>query len=541
VTSPGAPGGPPLLLRAGTVYSPTDPFATAMLVDQGAVAWVGGEGAADTAAGAGVVVHDLAGRLVTPAFVDAHAHLTETGLALAGLDLSAARSAEQVLDAVAAAAAARPGLPVLGHGWDDTSWFDPRLPTRAELERAAPGGVVYLARVDVHSALVSPALLALLGDAPALDGYEPEGVVRRDAHHAARRASRAGIGPAERQALQREALRAAAATGIGQVHEIGAPHVSGEHDLALLLDWTHGARVPRVVPYWGELGGVATAARLGARGCAGDLCVDGSIGSRTAALHEPYHDGGGTGTLALDAQQATQHVVECTRAGLQAGFHCIGDAAVAVAVTAVEAAAQQCGATAVQGARHRLEHVEMVDASQAGVLATLGVVASMQPAFDAAWGGPHGMYAQRLGSERAAGLNPFALLVRAGVTLAFGSDSPVTPFDPWATVRAAARHHTPQHRISVRGAFAAHTRGGWRASGRDDGGVLVPAAPADYVVWQVPGDLVVAAPDDRVAAWSTDPRSGVPGLPDLDGPAPVCEATVVGGHVVHGSIPTRPA
>jgi predicted amidohydrolase YtcJ len=541
VTSPGAAGGPPLLLRGGTVYSPADPFATAMLVDQGAVAWVGGEGAADTAAGPGVVVHHLDGRLVTPAFVDAHAHLTETGLALAGLDLSAARSGQQVLDSVAAAARARPGLPVLGHGWDDTTWTEPRLPTRAELERAAPGAVVYLARVDVHSALVSPALLALLGDVPGLDGGDADGLVRGDAHHAARRASRAGVGPAEREALQRAALQAAAAAGIGQVHEIGAPHVSGENDLALLLEWTRDARVPRVVPYWGELGGIATAQRLGARGCAGDLCVDGSLGSHTAALREPYDDSPGTGVLVLDAQQAAQHVVDCTHAGLQAGFHCIGDAAVDVAVGALAAAAQQCGTAAVQAARHRLEHVEMVDPAQAPVLARLGVVASMQPAFDAAWGGPDGLYVRRLGAERAAGLNPFALLMRAGVTLAFGSDSPVTPFDPWGTVRAAARHHTAQHRISVRGAFAAHTRGGWRAAGRDDAGVLVPAAPADYVLWQVPGDLVVAAPDDRVAAWSTDPRSGVPGLPDLEGSAPLCEATVVAGRVVHGSIPTRPA
>ena len=77
-------------------------------------------------------------------------------------------------------------------------------------------------------------------------------------------------------------------------------------------------------------------------------------------------------------------------------------------------------------------------------------------------------------------LNPYAALLRAGVPLAFGSDSPVTPLDPWGTVRAAAFHRTPEHRISVRAAFTAHTRGGWRAVGRDDAGVLVPGAPADY-------------------------------------------------------------
>jgi predicted amidohydrolase YtcJ len=158
----------------------------------------------------------------------------------------------------------------------------------------------------------------------------------------------------------------------------------------------------------------------------------------------------------------------------------------------------------------------------------------VQPAFDAAWGGEDGMYAERLGAERARGLNPFAAMTRAGVPLVLGSDSPVTPLDPWGAVRAAAFHRTPAHRISARAAFHAHTRGGWRAVGRDDAGVLVPGAPADYAVWRV-GDLVVQTPDERVANWSTDPRSGTPGLPDLTpgGDLPVALRTVVGGRTVH--------
>src|SRR5213076_3347046 len=101
--------------------------------------------------------------------------------------------------------------------------------------------------------------------------------------------------------------------------------------------------------------------------------------------------------------------------------------------------------------RHRVEHAEMLDAQTIAAFADLGLTASVQPAFDAAWGGPDGMYATRLGAERAAGLNPYAALLRAGVPLAFGSDSPVTPLGPWEAIRAAAFHCTPGHRISVRG------------------------------------------------------------------------------------------
>ena len=175
----------------------------------------------------------------------------------------------------------------------------------------------------------------------------------------------------------------------------------------------------------------------------------------------------------------------------------------------------------------------MLTPEDIAAFAELGLTASVQPAFDALWGGEDGMYAQRLGAGRARTLNPYAALLRAGVPLALGSDSPVTPLDPWGTVRAAAFHRTPEHRVSVRAAFTAHTRGGWRAIGRDDAGALVPGAPADYAVWRT-GELVVQAPDDRVARWSTDPRSGTPGLPDLSpgGDLPVCLRTVVGGRTV---------
>lgn len=258
--------------------------------------------------------------------------------------------------------------------------------------------------------------------------------------------------------------------------------------------------------------------------------MDGALGSHTACLHAPYADAGHTGTGYLDALAVAEHIAACTEAGLQAGFHAIGDAAITAVVEGARAAAAKVGLDRVRAARHRVEHAEMMTPDTIAAFAELGLTASVQPAFDAAWGGADGMYADRLGADRARTLNPFAALLKAGVPLAFGSDAPVTPLDPWGTVRAAAFHKTPEHRISVRAAFTAHTRGGWRALGRDDAGVLVPGAPADYAVWQT-GELVVQAPDDRVARWSTDPRSGTPGLPDLSPgrDLPVCLATVVGG------------
>ncbi|MFE6979126.1 amidohydrolase [Streptomyces sp. NPDC057682] len=528
-----------VLLRGGDVHSPADPFATAMVVERGHVAWVGSEGAADAFASGVDEVIDLEGALVTPAFTDAHIHTTSTGLALSGLDLSGAGSLAEALERVADHVAAHPAdRVVLGHGWDATRWPEGRAPSRAELDAAAPGRPVYLPRIDVHSAVVTTALLDLVPGVTAMTGYRPDGPLTGAAHHAVRAAAHAAVSPAQRAAAQRAALDRAASLGIGSVHECGGPDISDEEDFTALLRLAAERPGPRVFGYWAERVADEKDARrvreLGAVGAAGDLFVDGSLGSHTACLHAPYADAPGTGSAHLDAEQIAAHTAACTEAGLQAGFHAIGDAALSAVVEGVRAAAGKVGLARVRAARHRVEHAEMLTPETVAAFAELGLTASVQPAFDAAWGGTDGMYAARLGAERAATLNPYAALLRAGVPLAFGSDSPVTPLDPWGTVRAAAFHHTLDHRISVRAAFTAHTRGGWRALGRDDAGTLVPGAPADYAVWRTDA-LVVQAPDDRVARWSTDPRSGTPGLPDLSPGAelPVCLRTVVFGQTVY--------
>ncbi|WP_411072980.1 amidohydrolase [Streptomyces sp. cmx-4-25] len=536
------PAGPPgehrtVLLRGGEVHSPADPFATAMVVERGHVAWVGSEGAADAFASGVDEVVDLEGALVTPAFVDAHVHTTATGFALTGLDLSSAASLAEAAERIRAHAAARPEDRVLvGHGWDASRWPERRPLTRDELDGLTGGRPLYLTRIDVHSAVVTTAMLDLVPGVRGLDGFH-DGLrpLTGDAHHAVRAAAFGAVSARQRTEAQRAARARAASLGIGTLHECGGPRISSEEDFTGLLDLAREEAGPRVVGYWADLD-VERARALGALGAAGDLFADGSLGSHTACLHEPYADHadtGHTGAAHLDATAVALHVVACTEAGLQAGFHAIGDAAVTAVVEGFRAAAEKLGPARIRAARHRVEHVEMLTPETIAAFAELGLTASVQPAFDALWGGEEGMYADRLGTERARTLNPYAALLRAGVPLAFGSDSPVTPLDPWGTVRAAAFHRTPEHRISARAAFTAHTRGGWRAVGRDDAGTLVPGAPADYAVWRTE-ELVVQAPDDRVARWSTDPRSGTPGLPDLSPGAdlPVCLRTVVQGRTV---------
>ena len=476
------------LLLNGRVHSPAMPDATAMAVRDGVVAWLGSDDVGRVQFPEAQVV-DLDGAFVAPAFVDSHVHLTATGLTLAGLDLRPATSLRHCMRLLDDYARAHPDGPIWGHGWDESGWPESLAPSTADVDAVVGDRPAYLARVDVHSAAASTALRRLapgLADAP---GFAPQQPLTSDAHHLVRAAARDGLTPEQRRRARLAALDGAAALGIVSVHECGGPDIGGLADWDEVRGIEHGVEV---VGYWGEAVSSAEQARAliartGARGLAGDLFVDGALGSRTAWLDRPYSDAANCcGNAYLDTDAIAAHLRSCTEAGVTAGFHVIGDAAAAAVVGALARVVEEFGAPAVARCGHRLEHLEMVTEEQAGKLGAWGVLASMQPNFDALWGGDDGMYAQRLGIDRAKPMNPFALLASQGVPLAFGSDSPVTGMNPWATVRAATRHHTPGSSLSARAAFAAATRGAWRAAGVRDGvtGTLVPGAPATYAVWE---------------------------------------------------------
>jgi predicted amidohydrolase YtcJ len=530
VTHERTPPGVCTLYRGGFLHGlagATDPLATSLVVEGDQIAWIGSDEAAVVHADGVDVVVELDGALVTPAFVDAHAHTSATGLGLRSVELTEALSLRQALDRIEQAVRRRAGRPVYAPNWDEQVWPEQRPPTGRELDRASYGGVVYSPRVDGHSAVISSALAAASG-ARNHPGWNESGLVTREAHHAAREVFYSGISVEDRRADIGAALGAAATAGIGLVHECGGPTLSSEADFADVLDaGQRGVPGPEVVGYWAELVGNeesarSLAGRMGARGLAGDLNIDGSIGSRTASLREPYADGpdpGQRGHPYLSVEQVRDHVAACSLAGIQAGFHVIGDAGTDTVVAGFQAAARQVGAATVVAARHRLEHLEMVDLNGIRALVELGVTASVQPAFHALWGAQGGMYAARLGRERVAGMNPFATMQAAGLSLALGSDTPVTPFAPWDAIRDCVNHHDPDQRLSAEAAFVAHTIGGWRAAGIDSRGYLGVDQPASFALWSV---------------GSRDRSVGLAGLPDLSPGAtsPTNLRTVIRGRTV---------
>ena len=226
--------------------------------------------------------------------------------------------------------------------------------------------------------------------------------------------------------------------------------------------------------------------------------------------------------------------MECTQKGIQAGFHVIGDRAVAEVVDGFRAAAARVGAADVVRARHRLEHVEMATPEQMRVLGGLGVVASMQPMFDALWGGDDSLYAQRLGADRARPMNAFASMRPAGVALAFGSDSPVTdvravggrPRGRLAPHRDRADRRARRVRRPHPGRLARRPARGRRRARR--------RRARHVAVWDV--DTRLVSRSRRLTSGSPPGRpTSVPEsrLPDLHRPPlPTCVLTLVAGNQI---------
>ncbi len=447
-------------------------------------------------------VVDLGDATLLPGFVDAHVHLTPTGLAVGGADLRGATSAAELLGRVRIAAAASPGV-VWGDGFDETTFRPEGLPTPDALAEAAAGRPVYLSRVDGHQGL---ATLDLLAESDAMEAVGCErdadgrltGVVRHHANHLARRHALGALPAQAVVAAQDRALAAAARHGVTSVHEMGGPDVAGRRDFELLLDRQESLPV-EVVCYWGDLDLEYVAERKLAQ-VGGDLFLDGSLGSHTAALSTPYEDAPKTtGTLYHDDADLTDLYVRATLAGIQVGVHAIGDVAIGQALRCARRAAKAVGRGPLAACRHRIEHAELLGADGADRMAELGLAASVQPGFDAAWGGPEGMYERRLGPRRTKSMNPLAELWRRGVPTGGGSDSCVTPLDPWHGVTACVHHHRPHQRLGLPVALELFTLGG-RVLARQERvtGRIQPGQRADLTAF--PGDVLAGDPRKRVCS-----------------------------------------
>ncbi len=480
---------------------PRRPWADAVLVRDERIELVGSSAEVKKRAGTAVRVIDAGGKMITPGFIDAHVHFLDGGFALASVQLRDARTKDDFIRRIKAFAATIPkGTWILNGDWDHTGWGG-ELPERAWIDSVTPDNPVWINRLDGHMNLANSLALAaakitrntkdVSGGTIVRDARgEPTGVLKDNAMELMTAV------PAPSMEMSLRALNAAMAyvaeRGVTSVH-----HMGGWDDLAV-FERAHQAgalrtRITANVPLatWARLRDTVKArgrgdAWLRIGGLKG--FVDGSLGSHTAAMLEPFTDAPkDTGFFVTSEKSLYERTSGADKAGLQVMVHAIGDRAIRTQLDIFERVAKENGA---RDRRFRIEHAQHIAPADIARFATIGVIPSMQPyhAID------DGRWADKvIGAERAKGTYAFKSLLDKGATLAFGSDWFVAPPTPLMGIYAAVTRRTldearplgwvPEQKITVEQALRAYTTGSAYAGFQEkEQGMLRAGMLADLVM-----------------------------------------------------------
>ena len=480
---------------------PENPTASALAVKNFKVLVVGGDEQVVDLVGSARRVIDLGGKTVLPGFIDAHTHITAAGIRTSHVDLQPTRSVEDVKQTL------RKVLPsyttgqwIRGYGYDESFWPEKRYVTAQDLDDISTENPIAIDRVDGHLTSVNTLALKRLGIRLDQAGVvkdkkgRPTGVLRdiedlykkvRPSDEEIRLGILAGQEIANRSGIT--ALVDNAPLGVFRlVREcerqellsarviVNQPAETMKHMTEIGL--TSGLGSPML-----KIGGVKS-------------FVDGSIGARTAALSEPYiDDKKNKGKLFLTEKTLTALIKKAVRSDIQTVTHAIGDAAIEVLVSAFENLTDEEKA-ALRSQRHRIEHAEMISESQIRRVVSLGLILSMQPNFVGVWQQSGGLYEQRLGPERVAGMNMFRVALDNGARLCFGSDG--MPYGPLYGIWSATTHPNPKVRLTVEEAVRCYTmESAYSVFMEKNIGSLVVGKRADFVVLS---DDIMSVPADAI-------------------------------------------
>ena len=534
-TLPSQPGADVIFLN-GNIYTGVDTSSfhaiqrvDAMAVRDGRVEAVGRSDEIVKLKGPSTEVINLGGHFVMPGFNDAHVHLANAGFQRLTVDLAGVKSLTEFRDRIRARVQnAVPGEWILGGGWDQTLWPVKELPSRWDIDEVTKDHPVFLERVDGHIAVANTRALQLAGITVASKDPaggkidrdstgQATGIVRETARQAVTTVIPKPNHDRRRQAIE-AGLQDLARSGITSVQDNSDyqesklswddfqifEEIEREGKLTVrITEWLlfndplpvlleHRAAHPQSdnLLHTGMLKGF----------------MDGSLGSRTAALLEPYTDDPTNfGLPQYDQDELTKMIKERVNAGFQVGFHAIGDKGVQMALNAFAAAekdrvgtglrpvqAERSSAVpspaSVSDLRFRIEHAQVTNPQEIAEFKELRVIASMQPNHvltDMNWA------EARLGPKRAAYSYAWASIARKGVSLAFGTDYPVEPVAPFRGLYAAVtrksedgkKQYYPEQKLTIEQAIAAYTTGSAFAEfAEKNKGTLAPGMLADLVV-----------------------------------------------------------
>jgi predicted amidohydrolase YtcJ len=458
---------------------------------------------------------DGKGRVMVPGMIDAHVHVMNIGLGALTLDLSDTTSLEDAQAKIKAFAEANQSRPwIIGRGWNQEKWGLGRFPTAAELDAVVSDRPVWLARVDGHAAWANTAALKA-AEVTAKTADPAGGRIIRDA-----KGNPEGVfvdkakalvdkvvpppRPQDRDLALAKAQEVLLAKGVTGVADMGT---SPADWAAYRRAGDSGRLAIRIMTYADSIDTLELIAgaeptvwlyddRLRMGGI--KLYLDGALGSRGALLKAPYADDHGAhGLPLLSPSQLRNLMSRAAMQGFQTAVHAIGDAANAEVLDAIDELSES-----YEGDRRwRIEHAQIIDPVDLARMGTHGTIASMQPLHQTS---DRLMAEARLGPDRLAGAYPWRSVLKAGGRLAFGSDAPVEPADPWDGMAAAISRTDakgepfggwlPQETVSREQAFAGYTADAAYA-GFAEGrfGRLIPGERADFLF--IDRDPLLSSPE----------------------------------------------
>jgi predicted amidohydrolase YtcJ len=471
------------IYRNGRIYTndPASPWAEAMLVRGEEILAAGDDDEVSALADAGAKAVDLERHFVMPGFEDAHVHIGGAGEDWIAVRLNGVNSVAELQKRLAEGVAQhKDGEWIRGSGWDHTFWPDKKFPNRQQLDEVSAKNPVILTHISGHVAVANSLALQLAGISKAT-ANPSGGEIERDAAGEPtgmlKEGAAMGLVDSKIPPPSREQRRRGIELALADVAQHGVTSVqdnSAWEDFliyrAVRNDGKLTVRITEWLPFAAPLGKLEQMRRDGGttdpwlRTGALKMVTDGALGSRTAAMLAPYSDDPSTsGIMTMEPEKLRALAIERDKAGFQLNFHAIGDRANRVALDVFEAAAKANGP---RDRRDRIEHAQVVAASDFPRFARLQVIASMQPSHqtsDMRWA------EQRVGPERIKGAYAWATMEKFGIRLAFGTDYDVEPITPFRGLYACVTRELPsggpqggwqpQEKISLDDCIRAYTSG----------------------------------------------------------------------------------
>lgn len=398
---------------------------------------------------------------VLPGFIDSHFHVVQAAINSTSLDLSQARSYQDIGELISNAAKTCPDRVIRGIRLDEQNLEENKLPDRTILDKYCKDSPVFLNSVEYQKSVLNTYALLYYKIPFTLDGIEfdenqvPTGIITHYANAILRENILRNIPNSRRLEAVNNFSETLIEKGITTINAMEGGRLYSDKDADFIYESADQFQIDIALFY--QTMDINKVKGMNLKRIGGSLYLDGTFSARTAALSFEYSDcPGSRGGLNYTQEELNEFVLECYINKLQLALYTIGDRAIEQALNAHEYALDKTGNV---GLRHRLEHVELPTQSHIKRAKQLGILFSMTPTYEYLWGGPNKLNGDRLG-EHYQCTNPFYEIVKEGVVVCGGSDCDVTPADPLLGIYSAVNHPVEKHRVEVYDAIKMFTVNG---------------------------------------------------------------------------------